>query len=196
MQREARALARPGVEIVAGGGDAARLAAELDAAAPRAEAIISVGLAGALVAGLYPGDWVIDCGRPDWRLQWQAALPRARIGKIVGSTTAIATIAAKQALHLSDGGVAVDMESGIAAEVAARHGSAFAAVRVISDSVDHQLPPAALVGMAADGTMDLGAVLASLARHPAQLPALIRTGWAAEKAFRALRTLKIGAPPA
>ncbi len=40
--------------------------------------------------------------------------------------------------------------------------------------------------MAPDGGMALGAVLISLARHPAQLPALIRTGRNAGIAFRVL----------
>ncbi len=60
-------------------------------------------------------------------------------------------------------------------------------LRTISDSADHALPPAALVGMKPDGGVALGAILASLARNPAQLPALIRTGREAGAAFSALR---------
>jgi hypothetical protein len=40
--------------------------------------------------------------------------------------------------------------------------------------------------MRPDGGMALGAVLASLARDPRQLPALIRTGRQADQAFRGL----------
>ena len=79
------------------------------------------------------------------------------------------------------------MESHIAARVAARHNLPFAILRTISDSADHALPPAALVGMKPDGGVALGAILASLARNPAQLPALIRTGREAGAAFSALR---------
>jgi len=82
--------------------------------------------------------------------------------------------------------VAVDMESHIAARVAERHGLPFATLRVISDTAGETLPPAALCGMRPDGTMAIGPVLASLLRQPAQLPALVRTGWNAERAFRAL----------
>ena len=46
--------------------------------------------------------------------------------------------------------------------------------------------PAVLNGMTPDGGMDLGGVLASLARDPRQLPALIRTGREAERGFKAL----------
>ncbi len=78
------------------------------------------------------------------------------------------------------------MEGKIAARVAARHELPFATVRAISDRADHPLPPAALVGMRPDGSMAIGAVMASLARQPGQLPALVRTAWEAERGFRAL----------
>jgi hypothetical protein len=114
-------------------------------------------------------------------------LPGVQVGTIVGSDTIIATAAQKQVLHAETGALAVDMESHIAARVAARHNLPFAIVRVISDSANEALPPAALVGMRPDGSMALGAVLASLARNPAQLPALIRTGIHAGRAFSELR---------
>jgi len=47
--------------------------------------------------------------------------------------------------------------------------------------------------MKPDGGTALGAELASLARHPAQLPVLMRTGRDAEKGFRALRRVHAGA---
>ena len=81
---------------------------------------------------------------------------------------------------------AVDMESHVAARVAEHHGLPYATLRVISDRASESLPPAALCGMRPDGTMAMGPVLASLLRQPAQLPALVRTGWNAERAFRAL----------
>jgi len=82
--------------------------------------------------------------------------------------------------------MAVDMETHVAARVAARTGSPFGVVRAITDTAEEDLPPGALVGMRPDGGMALGAVLASLARHPGQLPALIRTGRQADRAFAAL----------
>jgi hypothetical protein len=112
--------------------------------------------------------------------------PDALVGTVVGSDSIAATIARKQELRARTGALAVDMESHIAARVAARHGLPFAALRTISDTAAEALPPAALVGMKPDGTMALGAVLASLARSPGQLPALLRTGIGAERAFRAL----------
>jgi adenosylhomocysteine nucleosidase len=193
LQREARIMARPGVVVVAGGGDAARLEAELEAAASGATAILSSGLAGALDPGLKPGDVVIGTlhpgeGRGTALLDLlRDHLPDAHVGTLVGGEAIIASVTQKHALHRRTGAIAVDMESHIASRVAARHGLPYAILRTISDSADHALPPAALVGMKPDGTMALGAVLASLARNPAQLRALIRTGRDAEKAFQALR---------
>ena len=128
-------------------------------------------------------------------MDWLAAnLPDAQVGTIIGGNAIISSTAEKAALFAQTGAIAVDMESHIAARVAARHGLPFAILRTISDTADHALPPAALVGMKPDGGMALGAVLASLARDPRQLPALIRTGRDAGAAFaalrRALRTLE------
>jgi adenosylhomocysteine nucleosidase len=59
--------------------------------------------------------------------------------------------------------------------------------RVVSDAADRSLPRAAQAGMAADGRMDIGAVLRALIADPRQLPALIRVGAEAGTAFRELR---------
>jgi hopanoid-associated phosphorylase len=190
LRREARTFAGPGVTAIAGGGDAARLEAGLDAQAGAARAILSTGLAGALAPDLAVGDWVIggDPAAVDaaWARRLHALFPAARSGPIHADGTAIASAGAKRAIHAASGAIAVDMESHVAARVAARHGLPFAILRVISDAADQALPPAALIGMKPDGGMAIGAVLASLARHPGQLPALIRAAIGAERAFRAL----------
>ena len=80
----------------------------------------------------------------------------------------------------------MDMESHIASRVAAAFGLPFAVARVISDGAAHALPPAAQSGMKPDGRMDIWAVVGSLLADPRQMPALVRTGLDAEKAFRAL----------
>ncbi|HZC18044.1 MAG TPA: hypothetical protein VE309_14920 [Caulobacteraceae bacterium] len=195
--QELNILEGSGVFVVAGGGDGARLQRELEAAAGDAEAVISMGLCGALADGLKPGDWVIGTrvllsdGQyetdPDWAATLLRAFPHGRSGPVLGSDAMIADAGAKRAAYAATGAVAVDMESHIAGAVAALHGLPFAVARVVSDAADRSLPKAARAGMAADGRMDIGAVLKALAADPLQLAALIRVGAEAGTAFRQLR---------
>jgi hypothetical protein len=187
LRREARVLVRPGVFAIAGGGDAARLEAALEARAGEARALLSIGLGGALVAGLAPGDWVIGQeSEARWRDQLVAMLPQARVGPAYADGAMIADAGAKQALHARTGAIIVDMESHVARRVAARHGLPFAILRVVSDGVGRTLPAAARVAMRADGGIALGAVLESLARDPRQIPALIGIARDAARAMRSL----------
>ena len=213
LKHEARIIERAGFVAVAGGGDAAGLEAALERAVAGGgvEAILSAGIAGALDPALRPGDLVIgttpelfsrERGSPEPSSVAPATLdpglrggtverlaellPHAHVGTITGSDSIAATLDQKRHLRATTGALAVDMESHIAARVAERHSLPFAILRTISDGANHVLPPAALVGMKPDGSMALGAVLASLARNPSQLPALIRTGRDTEKAFNTL----------
>lgn len=188
LKREARIIEQAGRDVIAvvGGGVSARLERDLDDRATIFPGIVlSCGIAGALAPSLCTGDVVID-GDEAMLAYLQGALPNAVAGKIVGGDSIIATAVGKRALAKQSGGTAADMESHVAERVARRQGLPFAAIRVISDRLEDDLPPAALVGMAPDGGMALGAVLASLARRPGQLPALIRTGQQAGHAFRRL----------
>ncbi len=191
LNREAKIVAGPGVIALASGGDIATLATRIEAAlTPDIAGIISIGIAGALSPSLKVGQVVIAADADSaWADTLSAALPDARRGLIVGSDTMLVDAASKAALHQATGAIAVDMESHIAAAVAARHGLPFAGVRVISDGADRALPKAAQAGMKPDGGMDIGAVLKSLAADLRQLPALIRIGMEAERAFRALATV-------
>lgn len=196
LKREVTLLGGPGVVAIPGGGDAARLEASLDAAAARARAIISAGIAGALAPHLRVGDVVIGehivghgATDPLLTARLATALPGAALGTIKGGDQIWARAVDKAAMFGGTRALAADMESHVAARVAQRHGLPLAVVRVISDAASDDLPPAALVGMKPDGGMALGAVLASLARRPTQLAALIRTGRHAEVAFQRLRAV-------
>ncbi len=196
LNREAKILAGPGLRAIAGGGDGGRLEAELEACCAEALGVISIGLGGALAPGLAPGDWVVASAVVDggerlpvaggWASRLLARLDGAQLGVIAGSDVMVPDAAAKAALHATTGALVVDMESHIAARVAARHGLPFAAARTVSDGADRVLPKAAQAGMKPDGGMDVWGVIRALARDPGELPALIRTALEAETAFRAL----------
>jgi len=196
LRREARLIASPQVQAIPGGGRSAALEAALVAAAEGAEAVISIGLGGALAPQLRAGDWVVAerivwpggaaATDVDWTQALLQRLPAARPGALLGSEVVVTDRAAKAEAHARFAALAVDMESQVAARIAQRLGLPFAAARVIADDAELELPPAAAAGMRPDGAMAVGAVLWSLALRPQQLGALIRTGLAAGRAFQAL----------
>lgn len=196
LRREARLLAGPGIEVVVGGGDHRRLAAMIEERVADVTGIVSMGIAGGLTPDLRAGQWVVanvvlDRGdalptQPAWTQRLKAQLPGAIEGVFLGTDAVIAEKTEKAELHRATQAIAVDMESHVAARVAARHRLPFAAARVISDPAHRTLPPAARVGMRADGRVDVAAVLRSLVSAPGQVPDLIRTAFDAERAFKAL----------
>lgn len=196
LRREAKILAGPGVTVICGGGRSGSLEAQLAEAAAGADGIVSLGIGGALADQLQVGDWVVARSvlsgdeiyptNPAWTEALTRALERPTAGTLLGAETMLTAAVDKRAAHARTGALAVDMESHVAARVARRFGLRFAAARVISDAAGRDLPAAVTVGMTADGRMALGPVLAALARDPAQLGPLIRTGQDAARAFRAL----------
>jgi adenosylhomocysteine nucleosidase len=196
LQREARIVGGPGVAAVWGGGLVARLEAALTARAPESEAILSFGLAGALAPGLRPGDCIVGtavmdgetrrCADAAWLATLRMQLPAAKAGMLLGADAMLLTCTEKRAARARTDALAVDMESHVAARVAARFGLPFVAVRAISDAADRNLPHAVSVGLAPDGGMALWPVLRALARRPTELPGLFRAAGEAERAFRTL----------
>lgn len=209
LAAEARIAEGEGVTVIAGGGDLPRLVAAIDAAASRSTAILSFGIAGGLDPSLRPGDirvasdacaaaWDEMSGEGEtsgkgetWAADatWAAALSR-RLGvplaRFAGADTPVATTADKATLRARSGAAMVDMETHVVARCAVRHGLRWGAVRVVTDSAARALPHAATVGMRPDGSVDLPAILASLARDPRQIAGLIRTGLDARAAFASL----------
>jgi nucleoside phosphorylase len=195
-RREGALLAGPGVTVLTGGGDGARLAQDLARLAPHACGIISFGTGGGLVPGLRLGEMVIGraltgaqtraCDAA-WLQSLARALPQARIGTVFANGALLATAAAK-ANAAAGGAIIADMESHLAGAAAARHNLPFAILRGVSDLAEAALPPAVAVAMRPDGGLALAAVLGSILRQPGQLPALIRTGIGFGQAFAALQT--------
>jgi adenosylhomocysteine nucleosidase len=195
LAREAAIAAGPGVRVLAAGGP--RLPALIDAAIAEGGAgILSFGIAGGLDPALPPGTailagavvaggerWAADAA---WRDGLAARLPDAILGDLAGVDLPVMARADKYALASATGALAVDMESHIAARLAAAHGLPFAALRVICDPAARAIPPAAIAGMREDGGTDLGAILLALFRGPGQLPAMIRLAGDARIAFGVL----------
>jgi hopanoid-associated phosphorylase len=196
LRREAEIAGGPGVVAVAGGGASQSLAEKLDALHGDIKGVISIGLAGALSPLLKVGEAVIadqviagvENFRCDerWRVSLAAKLAQAHQGPVAASDIILEDGNSKAALYAKTGALAVDMESAVAARFALGRKLPFAVLRIISDDARHVLPPAALVAMKPDGGIALGRVLASLLRHPLQVPALIRTARTSNKAFREL----------
>ncbi|WP_244629080.1 phosphorylase [Methylocella tundrae] len=197
LKAEARLAAGPQVHVISGGGDGARLKRELEeAAASKACAIISFGVAGGLAPGLAPGAVLVaraiisaDGERVYADPAWSRALSETLSAPLVdfaGVDAPVAGSAGKRDLHLQTGAHAVDMESHIAAKIAADRGIPFAALRVVADPAERQLPHAALVAMRPDGAIAFKALIVSLLRDPGQIPQLVRTARDARAAFTAL----------
>jgi adenosylhomocysteine nucleosidase len=193
LAAEAR-IARPLGETAIGGG----LPEGAEAAAERlvtggATALLSFGLAGGLDPLLRAGQMVV----PECVLEAGLAYPtdaglNAWLGglavpMLLAGDAIVAGIEDKRALFAATGAPAIDLESGAVARVALRHGLPFAVLRAICDPATRALPPAALVALDGGGAIGLLRVLASVARRPAQIAALLALARDASAAQRALR---------
>lgn len=174
----------------------------------QATAVISIGFSGALEGHLEVGDLVLasdligvtDPGgneieptiyQTDQGLLRAAteALNAASLRVVLGSTVTAPSIVAtpdgKQALGRRTGAIAVDMESYWVARVASDHGLEFLALRAISDAQADLLPPLQRI-VDAEGTPGARRLATYLIREPGGLVALLRLGWNARQARRAL----------
>lgn len=197
MRREARILEGPGVTAIVRGNDPKRFREKLERALTQgARGVISIGIAGGLNPALRTGDVVIasavaTAGQrietdPAWRRRLTMLLPRAGTAMIATAEDIALTPGAKATLFRTTGADAIDLESGIAAELARAHGLPFAVLRVISDETAIGLPAAAAVVLDAAGEVDIAALCLSLVMHPAQLPALMRAASDSRAALREL----------
>jgi hopanoid-associated phosphorylase len=168
--------------------------------------LLSFGLAGGLATGLAPGTvllpkrivdatsrlYPIDAAWHDRMLRLLQTVQPVT-APLVGMDEAVASLADKQRLRERTGAVAVDMESHHLGQAACSRNLPFLVLRVVVDTADHVLPPAATVGVRPDGKTDVFAVLKALVRQPGQLPDLISLGRAASKAnAMLLRCARLG----
>lgn len=194
---EARIAAGPDVQAIAAGGDAQRLVSALERAlVGNVAAVISFGIAGGLAKDVVAGAWIVaraivtrtTCLPCDaaWTRILAERLRGARVADLAGSDRPVTDPAAKRSLHEATGAMAVDMESHIAAAMAAARGLPFAAFRVIADAAETALPSAAIAALKPDGKIDGVAVFRSLTRAPAEAPLFMRSAIDAGVAIRSL----------
>jgi len=184
MGFEAKIAAGPGVLVVC--RDSRRDLPNIIESAVRQgyRGVISFGVAGGLAANLRTGDWVVASAVLDahvphatdaaWSSSLVATIPGATYAPILGVDAPVAEPAMKRELHKTTGACAVDMESHVMGRLAAAHGLAFAAARVIIDPAERAIPSAALLGMRPDGGANAWAVLRDVLARPSQLMALVR----------------------
>ncbi len=168
-----------------GGSAAASAASALIAAG--AAGLASVGMAGGLDPALRAGDVllahsVMSAGRASfatsapWRERLAEALGgrcRVAAGALLTRAEPVDTVAAKSAAFRQSGAVAVDMESYAVAEIAARHGLPFVAIRVIVDTAADALPKAVTEASRSD-RLRPSRLAAGLAAAPWEIAGLIR----------------------
>lgn len=200
---EARIARRAGLAVAAVGGDEARAEREAERLlAEGAAGLVSFGIAGGLDPALASGmlllphvvlaegaeRWEVE---PQWRRRLVTALSAAGLavseGDLLGAGAVAATTADKRALFERTGAAALDLESHAVARVAARAKRPFVVLRALADPAGRGLPPAALVGLDAQGRPAVGPVLAALARDPRQIAGLFRLARDTQRALAALR---------
>jgi hopanoid-associated phosphorylase len=197
MRAEAKIASAPGVRVFACGGNVGlRAAAIRHAVVSGAPAIVSFGIAGGLLPHLRPGSWIVASGvcagkrrinaDSAWTDRLAERLPGAEVGEIVSVPAPVRAPHQKRHLQARTGACGVDMESYQAAALAQELGVPFAAVRVVADPLERELPPAVHSGLQTDGSVALSSVLDSLAHEPGQLLSLARVTVDAFVAFRAL----------
>jgi len=152
------------------------------AAGPGCRGILSFGIAGGLDPQLRPGAIVVASSvigangvkgalptDERWSRRLLPACPDALQAPVLGVDAAVTEPADKRRLFMQTGAAAADMESHIAASIAASQGLPFAVLRVIADPATRRVPQAALAGMREDGTTDAAGVLRALMKTPGDL---------------------------
>ncbi len=185
-------------------------------ASPRA--VIFLGTAGAISAGLSPGDLVVaerfllddesgaNGGVPEAAViavpasPWFAratGLPRSERGTLVSSHRVASTAVRKHELAqrhvLGNGTAATDMESWEWASAACAAGIPFVVVRAISDTASEDLPLDFNQALRSDGSFSKARVIGGVLRRPAAIRGLLnlsdRVRLCAERLEQALVTI-------
>jgi adenosylhomocysteine nucleosidase len=202
LVQEARIAAGPGMAVICSSSDPQQLRALLTVFDPTTiRGVISFGVAGGLDPTLKSGDVVVATEVMAGDARWLAgltlnedliasvALGGRRIvrGRLAGAEEVVVARHVKAALHSETGAAAVDMESHIAADYAAKAGLPFAALRVVSDPAHRALPSLAMAAIKPNGDIDLRKIMRSVVRNPMTLRDLVSTGIDFSRALKSLR---------
>jgi adenosylhomocysteine nucleosidase len=195
---EAKIARAAGFSAVIGAGDRDRTKALVETVAARTDCLVSFGIAGGLAPELKAGTVIVSgqvvsefgCWGVDphyrARLSGLARATGAVEGSTFGAGSILATQAEKRRVWKATGALAVDLESDIVAQVATSLGIPFIVLRTIADTARRDLPPAALIPLASDGTPHFRRVLGALLRRPFQLPDLASLAQETRTALSAL----------
>lgn len=191
LRAEARLLKGAPLLICAGAEPERAARAMVAAGATR---LLSFGVAGGLDPTLPPGTLVLAshviCGpsRQVADARWRAVYADAGMvqAPVLAASAPLTQADAKLAAFNASGAVAVDMESGAVARVAAETGLPFLAVRAIADPAWRSVPPRLCRTIDGQGRIRPLAAAAALALHP--LAALLLAA-DARAAFAALRAV-------
>ena len=198
LAAEARIARAAGFSVVVGAGDRERTPSLVERAALGASCLVSFGIAGALAPHLRPGDVVVSAEVVAAAHRWRGEEGfRRRLaelaqglgaveGPVLGAPAILATEADKRRAWQETGALAVDLESDVVADIAARDGIPFLVVRAIADAVYRELPPAALIPLSLNGRPRLPSVFASVLRQPRQITPLLALARETRRALAAL----------
>lgn len=198
LAAEARIARAAGFQVIVGGGDTRRTAALVEDAVRDAKCLVSFGIAGGLAPHLRPGDVILSAEVIGEKRRWRsderfhrelARLARqmgALQGPVLGARDILATGTDKTRAWRDTGALAVDLESAIVAGTAEAAGIPFLVLRTIADPATRELPPAALIPLAEDGTPALIPVLGEVLRRPRQIAALFGLARETRRALTAL----------
>jgi adenosylhomocysteine nucleosidase len=187
---------------VSGVGSTAASEAARALVAAGASALVSWGMAGGLDPALAAGTVCLpravmssagDHFATDspWCELTRAAIDGQRTvaqGTLLTHSRAIDRVDAKQTAYRETGAVAVDMESTAIAEVAAKRGLPFIAIRVIVDGAGDALPRSVVAASTA-GQVRMARLIGGLLRSPAEIVPLLRLAKRYRAAMQALQAV-------
>lgn len=139
--------------------------------------VLSTGLCGALDAGLQPGALVHAVEVVDGHgRHWPALVPDANTKpvQLLSINRVAVLVEEKRSLAAATGAGVVEMEAAGVAVEAARHGSPFYCVRVVSDCLEEELPMDFNLYRDSKGRFSRLRIAAACVLRPWAVPALLR----------------------